>query len=132
MPHNSTVVGNAIKASSVGIATSGGGISLGVIQISHDMIALAVVGLVVSLLAFGFDYHHSDKKVSIMATATSAAQYTIFGMFALPAGFTATKTYITSDVMTCMLGGVFASWTIVAVVKAIKTRGIKAIEEKKL
>ncbi len=133
MPEKIIVGAKAIKASSVGIAASTGGISLGVIQIAPDMIVLAFVGLVVSMLAFGYDYHHTENSHdSKMAAVTSAGMYMLFGFFALPAAFMATKTYITNDVMSCMLGGVFASWTAVYIAKLLKLRLAKEVDGRKL
>ncbi|MCD6435976.1 MAG: hypothetical protein J7L15_06265 [Clostridiales bacterium] len=118
-----TTAVKAIKASSLGIATSTGGISLGMIQIAPDMIVLAFVGLVVSILAFGYDYHHADNESdSMMSAITNAGMYMLFGFFTLPAAFMATRTYVTDDVMSCMLGGVFAAWTSVYLAKTLKTR----------
>jgi len=123
----------AIKASSVGIAASTGGISLGVIQIAPDMIVLAFVGLIVSILAFGYDYHHTEPtNDSRMAAITNAGMYMLFGFFALPSAFMATKTYITDDVMSCMLGGVFASWTAVYIAKTLKARVGKEVDGRKI
>ena len=132
MPEKVVIASKALKASSVGIATSSGGISLGILQISPDMIVLALIGLVVSLIAFGYDHHHSNVIETRMAIITNAAQYMLFGMFALPSGFMAVNKYITNDVMSCMLGGVFFSWTVVAFVKAVKNRGLKEVEGRKL
>jgi len=136
MPHNATVIGTSstIKASSLGMSISSGGIALGIIQINSDMIALALFGLIVSIIVFAHDYHHGNKEEypSKWAVLTTGIQYILFGSFALPAGFMAVHTYIFSDVMASMLGGIFSAWFSVAFAKALKRRGIKQIEEGKL
>jgi len=122
-----------IKASSVGVSMSSGGISLGVIQISHDMVVLACIGLIVSILAFAYDFSHEETQhKNRLAFATALVQYMIFGSFALPAGFMITYSYFTQEVMACMLVGIFSSWVIVAVAKALKKRTVREVDERKI
>jgi len=135
MPHNSTVIAKVgvIKASSVGIASSSGGFALGVLEVDPFMVILSASALVISIFAFLYDYNHTDKAVreSGMTMFTTLGMYMIFGTPALPAAYTLSLKY-TNDIPASMVVGAFASWFIVAIIKAIKARMLSEIKERKV
>ena len=121
------------SASSVGVAASAGGVSLGFINVSEVTIALSIVALIVSTLAFLYDHHHTheDDKESGMTMWTTFSMYLIFGTPALPAGYNFTTSHY-PDPTAGMVAGFLCSWIVVAVVKAIKLRAVREVKERKL
>ena len=119
MPDKASSV--SLRASEAGLGVSGGAASLGVLQITSDLVILGGIGLVMSILAFAYDYSHQNINTpGRLAFWSALATHVAFGTIALPAGFMITYAYLTQEITVCMLSGAFASWSAVAIAKALR------------
>lgn len=112
----------SLRASEAGLGVSGGAASLGLLQITTDLVILGSIGLIMSVVAFMYDYSHANIKVPNRTAFWSAlALHIVFGAVALPAGFMATYVFFTQEITVCMLAGIFSAWSVVAIAKSIRS-----------